>query len=59
VLSIIETFSEALIQLGLALEKAVSDAGFDAKTIVNSPIFLKKVTDNLLRQRKVPRKYHL
>ncbi len=32
-LSIVEAFSEAGIQPGLALEKAVSAAGFDAKTI--------------------------
>jgi hypothetical protein len=32
-LSIVEAFSEAGIQPGLALEKAVADAGFDAKTI--------------------------
>jgi hypothetical protein len=32
-LSIVKAFSEAGIQPGLALEKAVADAGFDAKTI--------------------------
>ena len=32
-LSIVAAFSEAGIQPGLALEKAVSEAGFDAKTI--------------------------
>jgi hypothetical protein len=32
-LSIVEAFSEAGIQPGVALEKSVSDAGFDAKAI--------------------------